>query len=49
MSDHPGTARSEDRYRRLFMHLPIAAWESDWSGVLQFCRANGIDPETMRE
>lgn len=43
MSDDPVSTRSEDRYRRLFMNLPIAAWESDWSGVLEFCRRRGID------
>lgn len=48
MSEPSVSAHSEDRYRRLFMNLPIAAWESDWSGVLRFCSERGIDtPEAF--
>jgi PAS domain S-box-containing protein len=31
-----------ERYRRLFMNLPVAAWESDWSGVVELCRREHI-------
>ncbi|HYI08533.1 MAG TPA: PAS domain S-box protein [Thermoanaerobaculia bacterium] len=52
--------RAEERHRRLFMNLPVAAWESDWSGVIEYCRRNqitsaaqfaalGADPDTFRE
>jgi PAS domain S-box-containing protein len=34
--------RSESRYRRLFEHLPIAAWEVDWSEPVAFVRSLGV-------
>lgn len=36
-------ARSEERYRRLFNHLPIAAWENDWSELMAELRRRGLD------
>jgi PAS domain S-box-containing protein len=35
--------RSEERYRRLFNSLPIAAWENDWSGMMSELRRRGLD------
>ena len=35
--------RSEERYRRLFNSLPIAAWESDWSALMAELRRRGLD------
>ncbi|HEV7242552.1 MAG TPA: PAS domain S-box protein [Thermoanaerobaculia bacterium] len=35
--------RSEERYRRLFSSLPIAAWESDWSALMPELRRRGLD------
>jgi len=31
---HEQVARQEERYRRLFNSLPIAAWENDWSAMM---------------
>lgn len=36
-------AQSEERYRRFFHSLPIAAWENDWSGIMANLRERGID------
>lgn len=36
-------ARSEERYRRLFNSLPIAAWENDWSAMMAELRRRGLD------
>jgi C4-dicarboxylate-specific signal transduction histidine kinase len=36
-------ARSEERYRRLFNSLPIAAWENDWSEMMAELRRRGLD------
>jgi len=33
---------SESRHRRLFDDLPIAAWESDWSAVVEYLHAHGL-------
>jgi len=42
-------AASEERFRRLFRDLPIAAWESDWSGMVEFLRSRGVnDQEELR-
>jgi len=35
--------RNEERYRRLFNSLPIAAWESDWTQLIAELRRRGID------
>lgn len=34
---------SEERYRRLFNSLPIAAWENDWSDMMAELRRRGLD------
>lgn len=40
---------SESRFRRFFRDLSIAAWLSDWSGVVEELEARGIDsPEALR-
>ena len=36
-------ARSEERYRRLFNSLPIAAWENDWTIMMAELRKRGLD------
>lgn len=36
-------ARREERYRRLFDSLPIAAWENDWSAMMVELRRRGLD------
>ncbi len=33
---------SEAKFRRLFEDLPVAAWEVDWIGVVNFLRSQGI-------
>ena len=35
--------KSEERYRRLFNSLPIAAWENDWTGMMAELRRRGLD------
>lgn len=35
--------KSEERYRNLFDSLPIAAWENDWSRIMEDFRGRGID------
>jgi PAS domain S-box-containing protein len=35
-------ARREERYRRLFDSLPIAAWENDWSVMMAELRRRGL-------
>jgi PAS domain S-box-containing protein len=35
--------RSEERYRRLFNSLPIAAWENDWSEMMGELQRRGLD------
>ena len=39
--------RSESRHRRLFEHLPIAAWEVEWGGVFTFLQS--IDVHSTAE
>lgn len=43
MSESTTAIASDERYRRMFLHLPVAAWEADWSEVLAFCRAHHIE------
>ena len=35
--------QSEERYRRLFKSLPIAAWENDWTKLMVELRRRGLD------
>ncbi len=44
---------SESRYRRIFHDLPIAAWEVDWSEVIDYLHSGGFElvtgPEMISE
>lgn len=40
--------RNEERYRRLFNSLPVAAWETDWTGIMAELRRRDLrDPAVL--
>jgi PAS domain S-box-containing protein len=40
---HLELARREERYRRLFNSLPVAAWENDWSLLMAELKRRGLE------